>query len=203
MTAREIGSVSESALLVMDCQVDIVERYAAGPCLNVVSRALAAARRAGIPVFYVQVAFREGYPEVSPRNRSFMRAREGEWFLADRPGTAIHRAIAPQSQDVVVVKHRVSAFYGTDLDQVLRARGILRLILTGIATSGVVLSTLRDAADRDYEATVLSDCCQDAEPEVHRVLTEKVFRDQARVVASAEWIAEIETLADASATSGG
>jgi len=76
---------------------------------------------------------------------------------------------------VVVTKRRVSAFTGSDLEVVLRADGMDRLVLAGIATSGVVLSTLRQAADLDYRLTVLADGCLDADPEVHRVLTEKVF----------------------------
>jgi nicotinamidase-related amidase len=61
-------------------------------------------------------------------------------------------------------------------------------VLAGIATSGVVLSTVRDAADRDYELVVLSDCCVDSDPEVHRLLLERVFPRQARVITSAVWI---------------
>lgn len=60
-------------------------------------------------------------------------------------------------------------------------------MLTGIATGGVVLFTLRDAADKDYAITVLSDCCADMDEEVHRVLTTKVFIRQAEVINSEEW----------------
>ena len=69
----------------------------------------------------------------------------------------------------------------------LSAFGISHLVLTGIATSGVVLSTLREAADKDYRITVLSDCCADRDEEVHRVLTTKVFPNQADVLTVAEW----------------
>ena len=88
----------------------------------------------------------------------------------------------------MITKRRVSAFAGSDLDMVLRAGGTDTLVLTGIATSGVVLSTLRQAADLDYALTVLSDGCLDADPEVHRVLTEKVFPRQAEVLSVTEWI---------------
>nr|WP_246158554.1 isochorismatase family protein [Catellatospora sichuanensis] len=70
---------------------------------------------------------------------------------------------------------RVSAFAGSDLDLLLRAQWIEHLMLTGIATSGVVLSTLRQAADLDYRLTVLADGCHDSDPEVHAVLTTKVL----------------------------
>ena len=82
---------------------------------------------------------------------------------------------------MVVTKHRVSAFAGTDLQMVLRASGIETLVLAGIATSGVILSTIRHAADADYRLVVVADCCGDRDPEVHRVLTEKVFVRQATV----------------------
>jgi nicotinamidase-related amidase len=69
--------------------------------------------------------------------------------------------------------------------------GATSLVLAGIATSGVVLSTLRMAADLDFGLTVLSDACADGYPEVHRVLLEKVFPRQADVVTTAEWIASL------------
>jgi nicotinamidase-related amidase len=97
--------------------------------------------------------------------------------------------VAPEPDDVLVTKRRVSAFAGSDLDMVLRANDIDHLVLTGIATSGVVLSTLRQAADLDFTLTVLSDGCLDNDPEVHRVLTEKVFPMQAEVTTVADWVA--------------
>ena len=85
----------------------------------------------------------------------------------------------------------VEAARGSDLEVVLRAGGIDHLVLAGIATSGVVLSTLRQAADLDYRLTVLADGCLDADPEVHRVLTGKVFPRQADVVSIADWTANL------------
>ncbi|BDH06505.1 isochorismatase family protein [Streptomyces seoulensis] len=80
------------------------------------------------------------------------------------------------------------AFTGSDLELVLRGGGIDHLVLTGLATSGVVLSTLRQAADLDHRLTVLADGCGDTDPEVHRVLTERVFPRQAEVTTVDAWI---------------
>lgn len=63
--------------------------------------------------------------------------------------------------------------------------------LAGIATSGVVLSTLRQAADLDYRLTVLADGCLDADPEVHQILLQKVFTRQAEVTSIADWAASL------------
>jgi nicotinamidase-related amidase len=101
----------------------------------------------------------------------------------------IHPDIAPQERDIVVTKRRVSAFSGSDLEMVLRAQGITHLVLCGIATSGVVLSTLREAADKDYQLTVLADGCVDGDEEVQRVLLSKVFPRQADVVQASAWSA--------------
>jgi len=94
-------------------------------------------------------------------------------------------------KDALLPKHRVSAFAGTDLDMILRANAIETLVLTGIATSGVVLSTVRHAADTDYKILVVGDCCADRDAEVHRVLTEKVFPRQATVVKAEDVIAAL------------
>src|ERR1019366_6607275 len=133
-------------------------------------------------LIYVVVGFRPGYPEVSPRNRSFSAVRGSGRFLEGAAGSEVHAAVAPRPGEVVVTKHRVSAFAGTDLETILRAGGVETLVLSGIATSGVVLSTIRHAADHDYRLVVVEDCCADRDPEVHRVLTEKVFVRQATVV---------------------
>lgn len=184
--------MSRTALLVMDVQRGIVERYATVPgVLSPLERALSAARQVDMPIIYVRVAFRPGYPEVSSHNKSFSAIKGHGGMGQDESMTEVHESVRPRPQDVVVVKRRVSAFTGSDLEVVLRGQGIERLVLTGIATSGVVLSTVREAADLDYGLTVLSDACLDADPEVHRVLTEKVFPRQADVMTVDEWVNQL------------
>jgi nicotinamidase-related amidase len=109
-------------------------------------------------------------------------------MAVDSPTTQVVADLEPLSTEIVVVKRRVSAFTGSDLEVVLRAADVDHLVLAGIATSGVVLSTLREAADRDFRLTVLHDACADRDDEVHRVLTEKVFPRQADVVTVDEWV---------------
>jgi nicotinamidase-related amidase len=177
-----------TVLLVMDVQRGIVDRFPDGAgYLSRVSAATAAARAAGIPVIYVTIGFRPGHPEISARNRSFSAVASAGRFAEGDPATEIHPAVAPAAGDLVVTKRRVSAFTGSDLDVLLRGLGAGTLVLTGIATSGVVLSTLRQAADLDYRLVVLADACLDADPEVHRVLTEKVFPRQADVLTVGQW----------------
>lgn len=177
-----------TALLVMDVQQGIVGRYASPDAyLARVARAVAAARTAGIKVIYVTVSFRAGRPEISKRNKMFS-AIASTGFVSGDASTAVHPAVAPAAGEIQVTKRRVSAFAGSDLDVVLRAGNIDTLILCGIATSGVVLSTLRQAADLDYRLVVLADGCLDQDPEVHGVLTGKVFPRQADVKTVDEWL---------------
>jgi nicotinamidase-related amidase len=185
--------MSTPALLVMDIQNWVVERYApaAGPLLEALGRAITAARGAGVPVIYVRVGFRPGSPEISGRNHTFSAIAASGALGIDDPGTQVHPAIAPEPGDIVVLKKRVSAFAGSDLDVVLRSLEVDTLVLTGIATSGVVLSTLRQASDLDYRLVVLRDGCADGDAEVHRVLLDKVFPRQASVVTTDEWVAGV------------
>lgn len=181
----------KTALLVMDLQADIVARVAdkAAPIVERTAGLLAAARTAGVPIIYVVVGFRPGHPEVSARNQGFATVKQtGRLVMNGPPGSDIVPAVAPQTGDIVVVKHRVSAFSGTDLETILRAQAIDTLVLTGFATSGVVLSTVRHAADADYRLVVVEDCCTDADDEVHRVLTQKVLARQATVVSASDVI---------------
>ncbi len=182
--------MSREALLVMDLQNGIVERLGdeSTSLIDTLAKVLDAARSAEKLVIFVRVAFREGAPEASTRNKSFAALAQSSVMSESAASTQIHDRLSPHEGDVVVVKRRVSAFSGSDLDVVLRANGVDSLVLAGIATSGVVLSTLRQAADLDFSLTVLSDACADFDPEVHRVLVEKVFPRQAAVMSAAEWI---------------
>jgi nicotinamidase-related amidase len=101
---------------------------------------------------------------------------------SESPATAVHDHVAPEPGDLIVRKTRVGAFSTTDLDTQLRDPNITTLILAGITTSGVVLSTLRDAHDRDYRVVVLADACADSDPEVHDFPMEKIFPRQAHVI---------------------
>ena len=176
--------MKNSALLVMDYQLDIISLVEA-KAATLVKNAKAliqAARRSGTPVIYVKVAFRPGYPEISPRNKTFSGLTKSGRLLLGAAGTEIHSDVAPQEGEVVVVKHRVGAFAETEMQTVLRARGVENLLFAGISTSGVILSTLRVAADLDYGITVVADACADPDDEVHRTLMEKVFPRQAEIV---------------------
>ncbi|MET7801977.1 cysteine hydrolase family protein [Streptomyces decoyicus] len=181
-----------SALLVMDVQRDIVDLVDDGSgYLPGLRRAIDGAREANFPVIYVVIALRAGFPEVGTHNRALTAIARAGLFVEGAPGTEIHPEVAPLPGDVVVAKRRASAFSGSDLEVVLRARGIDSLVLTGIATSAVVLSTLCQANDLDFGLTVLSDGCLDTDPEVHRVLIERLFPQWADVVTVDDWLRTI------------
>lgn len=184
---------NNNALLVMDVQEDIVDIVDDGGSgyLPRLRKAIDGARAAGIPVIYVVIALRTGRPDVSTHNKVLTRAVQAGLFDESAPGTAIHPDIAPQQGEIVVTKRRGSAFSGSDLDVVLRARGIDSLVLTGLATSGVVLHTLCQANDMDFGLTVLADACLDTDPEVHRFLTGKLFPQWADVVTVEDWLTAV------------
>jgi nicotinamidase-related amidase len=146
------------------------------------------ARDVGLFVCYCATVFRPGYAEISERNKTFReRKHSGQPPVAD-PLQLIHPAVLPAAGEVVVGKHRVNALYGTALDLILRANSIDTLMILGYATSGVVLSTVRYAADSDYRLVVVEDCCADQDPEVHDFLTRRIFPRQAEMVTAAEVI---------------
>ena len=180
-----------TALLVMDVQGAIVTMLGEdSTVIGSITKVIQEARTHKIHVIYVVLAFRKNYPEASPNNKSFSQIKNSGMNLDTEEGYKIHESIAPKEGDIIVTKKRVSAFTGSDLEVVLRSLEIKHLVLTGIATSGVVLSTLREASDKDYVLTVLADCCADRDEEVHRVLTTKIFPRQSEVIKAEEWIAK-------------
>lgn len=179
-----------SALLSMDVQAGVVSVYVKDDgFIRRAAGAIEQARRAGLMIVHVKVAFRPDVPEASPRNRFLgavkSSARHQQFFQGE--SGAIHPALAPAASDLVVTKSRVSAFAGTDLELLLRAHDITTLVLFGVATSGVVLSTLLTAFDADYEIVVIRDCCADLDPELHQILLEKFFPRLASVVTASEF----------------
>lgn len=183
---------ARSALLSMDYQPGILGAYPSDSSA-LIERAGAiqrAARAADMIVIHVVVGFRSGFPEVNARNSAFSTIKQTGRFAPGDP-EPVEPAIEPEAGDVVIVKHRVSAFMGTDLDMILRANEIETLVMFGVSTSGVVLSTLRHAADADYRCVVVRDCCTDRDLEVHACLFDKVFPRQATVVGSAEVLAAL------------
>jgi nicotinamidase-related amidase len=177
-----------SALLVMDMQSSILSRLPeTSVLLSHVKKAIANAREKNIPVIYVVVGFRPGAPEISTNNKGFSANKSMLTSGNMEDMIKVHPDISPLPGEITVVKRRISAFTGSDLEVVLRAFSVQHLILTGIATSGVVLSTLREAADKDFILTVLKDGCADADEEVHLVLINKIFPRQAEVITVEEW----------------
>ena len=141
-------------------------------------------------IVHVAVKFRPGLHEISPNNKSFYALKDrGEFFTEGNPACDFAPEVAPKAGEVQVTKRRVGAFSTTDLQTVLSSNGVTKIYLAGIATSGVILSTVRDAADRDYQIVVIRDACTDRDEEVHRVLIEKVLSKQADIVTSEEFVA--------------
>jgi len=168
----------------------VVDSYAVDKeaLLGRVKRLAMTARHSGAMVIHVVVEFQLGYPEASGRNPVFSSLKAAGILATGHPTAEIHPELTPQPGDVVVTKQRVSAFTGTNLDLILRSNNVDTILLTGILTQGVVLSTLRHASDMDFRILVVADGCSDKDPEVQRVLMEKIFPFQARVATVEEII---------------
>jgi len=175
----------------MDLQHNIVAQVSADYLPHAV-HALDTARAAGVPVIHVALRLGPGHIDVHPRNKMFS-ALPSHLFTADDPGAAIHPDVAPAEGEIVVHKNRVSAFAGNNLQQILAAQDIDHLVLAGIATSGIVLSTALQAADLDYRVTVLSDACTDANPALHLSLINDVLPRRGDVTTVKEWAHSLDT----------
>ncbi|MFD3456619.1 MFS transporter [Streptomyces sp. NPDC058691] len=175
---------SRTALLLMDYQAAVLAAIPdAEPVLGHARQALDWARDNGVRVVYVRVAFTpEDFARIPAHNKAFAAVAENGFLLDGSPETQLHDSLEVRDGDIVVRKTRFGAFSSTDLYGDLRAQGVDTLVVAGISTSGVVLSTLRDAADQDYRLFVLADATADPDPEVHRVLIDKVFPHQADIL---------------------
>jgi len=178
-----------TALIVGDIQRGITGAFpfaqqVVAPLTNLLPRA----RAAGVLVVFVHIAFRTNRADLPAGNAliaSFFDA--GDLFHEGTSGTEVDLPVEPE--DVVVLKRRASAFAGTDLELVLRARAVDTIAIAGVATSAMVAATCYDAADRGYRITVLRDGCADADPTVHDFFMGKVFPSRGvDVVSCADWL---------------
>lgn len=177
-----------TALLIMDMQLGILSRLPQNSDLIAkVAEAIKCARKNNIMVIFVRLGFQKNMPEINPANKSFAPLKKNLSNATLDTFMQIHQDLGVEETDIIVNKKRVSAFSGSDLEMIIRSQDISSLVLAGIATSGIVLSTIREAFDKDYQLTVLSDGCLDSDEEVHRFLIEKLFPKQAEVLTIKDW----------------
>jgi nicotinamidase-related amidase len=177
----------KTALLTLDLQQGIFGFLpGAEAIVPNAAKAVEAGRKFGFRIIHVGLGFAEGHPEIPDTQERFKRIKDANLFVKGSPSAEFHPDVYKPG-DLIIYKQRVGGFSENELHLVLRAGGIENLVFFGIATSGIVLSTLRRAFDLDYRSTVIRDACFDADEEVHRVLTEKVFPAQANVIAADEF----------------
>lgn len=175
---------ASTAVLVMHYQTDILGFFpAVAPTLLANTRALIEAARAkNIAVYFVRIAFSPNYREVSKRNKNGSSLAETGFFVSND----IAPELARRPTEPVVLARRVNVFHGTDLGVQLSAAGIDTVILAGIASTGVVLSTIAYASDADYRIYTVKDCCYDPDPVVHDHLFDTAFASRSVVMSLAE-----------------
>lgn len=180
--------MSDAIYLVLDMENDLV--HADGPngraaygeqvrerqILPNTRRAIDKARAAGVPIGFVRVGFSPDYRECPPNSPIFSGARKNGIFQLGSWGTEVHPDLGQQPGDFDIVKHRVSPFYATPLEAILRARGIRRIFCSGISTNAVVQATVREGHDRDYAITVIEDGCCGLSAEEHALAIQSLKR---------------------------
>jgi ureidoacrylate peracid hydrolase len=161
--------------------------------LEKTAAALAAARSAGMQVIYVNIEFRPGFPELKKPTYPLIESiQERNAFLRGSWDAAVPDELKPEEDDIIVINFDSSAFSHTDLDGILRAKGVRTLYLAGIATNWVVESTTRYGAELGYDVTVLADCCQGFTDELHDFAIEKTLPYYATIVQSSDFVGALQ-----------
>jgi nicotinamidase-related amidase len=147
-------------------------------------RLFAAARAAGLPVFYT----------TSPPRSSAIVATNRRVGVGQGDDTAIYEAFRPEPDDIVVVKERASAFFGTPLVAHLNRAGVSSLIVCGESTSGCVRASTVDAYSHGYHVTVVEECVYDRSPLSHKVNLFDMHHKYADVMGVDEVVAHLDGL---------
>lgn len=140
------------------------------------AQAIVKARAADVKVGFVRIGFSPDYRECPLGSPIFSKAREAGLFKLGTWGTEVHPDLGSREADFDIVKHRVSPFYGTALEPILRANGIGRLVMCGVSSNAVVQSGVREGHDRDYDCVVLEDCCAALTAEEHELAITSLSR---------------------------
>ncbi len=178
----------ECALLVLGCQPGILDDVpdAEGLLLKI-NAAIDIVRLHRGHVGFVRIAFEDRDCRFAPTtNKEFATLIHQRQFRDGTTESAIHQALVVQPEDLGLRTTRLGAFSTTDLDEQLTNLGVTTLIVAGAHTSGALLSTVREAADRDYRLIILSDCCVDPDIETNRLLMERIFPRQAEITTAAQ-----------------
>lgn len=188
---HKMPETNKSALMICDFQLGIGDQPYAKEAVARAAAALEAARKAGMLVVFSRVAFEPGYTDVSPRNLAFAVYKAKNML----PPNASHliSQFEPHPTEILVTKNRFNAFSGNALKVILRSQGVTHLVMAGVSTSGVILSTFCLAADEDYGLTILSDACADPKTSLHEALMTNLFPRSASVLPVREWIAGLAT----------
>lgn len=178
----------ECALLVTGCQHGVLDSLPDADNLVLkINAAIDIVRLHGGHIVFARMAFDDLDFRFTPTTNCEFSALAREGRFRDRtPESAVHQAVAVKPTDVMVRTTRLGAFSTTDLDEQLTNLGVTTLIVAGAHTSGTVLSTVREAADRDYRLIILSDCCSDPDTENHRFLMTRIFPRQAEITTATE-----------------
>jgi maleamate amidohydrolase len=175
---------AQTALVVMHYQTDILGLFpSVAPTLLANTRKLCdAARAKGVSVYFANLRFSPGYPEVSPLNKNGQGIKQLGLFVDDWTSPELGR----QASEPVIIAHRASVFFGTDLHARLFAQGVDSLIMVGIASTGVVLSSIAYASDADFRLYTVKDCCYDPDQVVHEHLFSTAFDSRTTVLSLAD-----------------
>ena len=183
-----------TALLLMDFQYAMIGALGDAAAAPVLAKAVAArewARAHKIHVAHIRLGFEPAEAaQIPDTNKTFAPVRSAGMLLTGSPEAEVVDLLKPADDEQVFRKTRIGAFSTTPLETWLQERNIDTLILAGIMTSGVVLSTVREASDRDLRAIVLRDATADMDPAAHDALVERVFPATADVVSTAALTAQ-------------
>jgi ureidoacrylate peracid hydrolase len=198
-TLEQKVSPKHSALIVVDVQNDFVadggyfhqvggdvrkiQSFAIPPLLRLIDKA----REAGVLVVFIQAIYDDQYLSAPMRERDLRTRREMPKCQSGTWGADFF-AVRPLPGEPVVIKHRYSGMINTELDALLKQRGIKSLLMTGVATDTCVEATARDAYFIDYYVSLIADCCGALDDEDHLTAVKRFARDYGLVVTSSDVI---------------
>jgi len=200
-------SSANTALLVVDVQNDfchnqgVFSKYKSATLDHVeqavskLSALIEKCRQSNLPIIFIRTTHSDWTNSPSWLKRMEGAGEKMRICAPDSWGSDFYN-VAPKEGDCIVTKHRYSAFIGTDLDLILKSKGIENILVTGVATNVCVESTARDAYHRDYNVILIEDCCGAYDNTEHGATLNNISKFFGTVTTSETLIATLEKVKD-------
>ena len=195
--------LTKTALLIIDMQkhfldgkndffAGVYNQVAESKVIDNTASVLSVARKAKLPIYHITTGHKADRSDTVPTITDMTSTAQLPHLVEGTPAAEIVQELKPTDGENIIFKRRHGAFYQTDLELLLKNRGVDTLLFAGVLTDVCVAITFNQARMRDYHCIVISDCCASSTKERHDYFIQTMFPRHGRIRTSFEIVKTLE-----------